>query len=145
MAYSDDQKAVALATLAAVGRNYREASRRTGIPHVTIMKWDRGENLPSDGSVVEKATTKKGELADNLEALAYRLVESVDETVIDTATLSQRMTAFGIAVDKMRLLREQPSPDAQALAGVWTATQPILAEAGIELDNDDSEADSPDA
>jgi len=60
---------------------------------------------------------KKDDLAIALEELAYRLV-SVAPDKVGEATLQQIMTSAGIAIDKMQLLRQQPTSIEQKQPGV---------------------------
>jgi transposase-like protein len=104
--YSDEEKAVALATLDANGGDVRKTARDTGIPFSTLQGWahQRGVNE----SVTELAVTKKKNLADELERIALALVDAIPDK-IDGASLQQVATAAGIAVDKMQLLRGEPT------------------------------------
>lgn len=107
MSYSDEQKAVALAALEANGGNIDRTAKFCKIDRRTIRRWASGENINED--VSRNAHEKKEALADRLEALAHRLVDSIDEDKIGDASLQMVATSLGIAVDKMRLLREQPT------------------------------------
>lgn len=51
--------------------------------------------------------SKKVDLADEFERIAYLLLGGVTPDKIATASVQQVMTSAGIAVDKMRLLRDQ--------------------------------------
>jgi transposase-like protein len=105
--YSDDERAAALAALAANGGNVRRTARGLGIPRATLEHWARGDRHPE---AAEDGAPKKALLADLLEGHAYRLLElAMEPERLAGATTQQLMTAFGIAVDKMRLLRSLPT------------------------------------
>lgn len=102
--YSDDDRANALAALAANGGNVRRTSRQLGIPAVTLRSWRDGERaaIPS-----ESVDSKKKALSEQLEGIARQLLDRLTVEKIDDCSLRELMTAVGIAVDKMLLLRGQ--------------------------------------
>lgn len=104
--YSDKEKAEALAIYDTLGGNLTQTAKKTGVPKSTLKEWRDGR-INSD--CAEIRTEKKAQLADLFENLAYSLIESVDESTITQMHGQQRITSAGIAVDKMRLLREQPT------------------------------------
>lgn len=104
--YSDEEKAEALAALAANGGDVSETARSLQIPRLTLQHWAQGRGVQP--RVFQKEQEKREGLAERLEALAHRLVDVIDKKA-DTATARDAATAMGIAVDKMRLLREQPT------------------------------------
>jgi transposase-like protein len=110
--YSDSLKAESLAALDANGGNVRATAATLGIPHKTLDDWanERGVNE----EVAELRTGKREDLADRLEALAHTLLDSVAGKIHD-ANLSNVSVSMGIAIDKMRLLREQPTSITAAL------------------------------
>jgi len=103
--YSDEEKGNALAALAANGGNALLTSQQTGVPRTTLQKWADGAVHPC---VPEMGQQKRQELADRLEGLAHRLVDAIPGKIADS-DLKQLSVSLGIAVDKMRLLREQPT------------------------------------
>ncbi len=113
--YTDEEKAEALAALDANAGNVARTARQIGIPRTTLQSWanQRGTNE----GVTKLRHQKKGELADALEKLARKLIEVASEKIAD-ATLQQVMTSVGIAIDKMQLLRNQPTAIEQQQAGV---------------------------
>jgi hypothetical protein len=117
--YCDDDKANALAALAANGGNIARTARDLGVPRQTLQKWANGR-VPD--VVLQKGQEKKRSLADKLEEVAHRLLGGV-EGKIDGAKLGELFTSIGIAVDKLMLLRneltginEQRQADAAAIA-----------------------------
>jgi len=106
--YSDDDKAQALAFLAANRGNYKATSRQTGIPWQTIQHWDKGDGMTDVPAEVE--SEKKGSLADALEEKVWLIVGlGFNEQKIKDAYLSNVTTSLGTLIDKVRLLREQPT------------------------------------
>jgi hypothetical protein len=109
--YSDSQVAEALAVLDACGRNVLRASRTTGVPRKTLEGWANGRvQRVSAPEVVKNMTDlrneKRGQLSSKMEDIAWQLAEAIPDK-INNAPLSQTMISLGIAIDKMRLLREE--------------------------------------
>lgn len=103
--YSDDDRANALAALAANGGNVSRTARQLGIPVRTLAAWARGERHEE---AAEMCQEKKGLLVDRLKEIAWRLAEAIDNPArLQRASLSQVATAFGIVTDKIRLLEGQ--------------------------------------
>lgn len=127
--YTEDDKATALAMLAAHDGNLAATQLATGIPDATIAYWRDGGGITS--GVTNKLAGKKVELADAFERIAERAIAAMTDTKMLDAPLNQLGTVAGIAVDKMRLLREQATPDAVALAGKSTAEVETIAAAAI--------------
>jgi hypothetical protein len=106
MAYSDEQKAVALAALQANGGDFKKTAKFCRLPERSIRRWAAGENVP-DG-IDKNVTHKKEALADKLERLACKLADAAFEKSED-ANLQSCATSMAIAIDKMQLLREKPT------------------------------------
>ncbi len=104
--YSDEEKASALAALAANGGDVHRTSRQVGVPRKTLEDWSKGRGVCL--AVADIRQGKKADLADRLEDLAHQLADAIPGK-IPTADLKQLGVSLGIAVDKMRLLREQPT------------------------------------
>ncbi len=103
--YTEEDRAAILATLQACAGNVAECSRRSGVPEQTIRDWRDGKHAaPSPQSVDEK----RKPLADIFEEIAYSAC-GVAPDKMEEASFAQVMTGAAIAVDKMRLLREQPT------------------------------------
>ncbi len=101
--YSENEKAAALAALAANAGNVSHTARQIGIPAKTIENWSRGQ---VHADVARTGEEKKIDLADKLELVAHKLADAMDGKIAD-ASLQQVATSFAITIDKMRLLREQ--------------------------------------
>lgn len=98
--YSDDFRASALAALAANGGNVKKTARQLGIPLLTLWTWSKHPQISTSRN------EKKGELADAIEQVAWQIVDQMPDKIAK-ASLRDLATCLGIAVDKMRLLREQ--------------------------------------
>ena len=110
--YDDKQRAGAVVMLQSQGYPdtpgaLKRVSDHLGIPQATLSRWARGVSNPPPSNVVNE---KKTELDQRLEALAHRILDRVEtDEVLDHMTGRELMTAFGISVDKMRLLRDLPT------------------------------------
>ena len=112
--YSDEEKANALAVLAANGGDLRGTARSLGIPKSTLENWAAQR---VSAAVSELADTKKKDLADELENIALKLVEAMPDKMQD-ATLQQIATSLGIAIDKMQLLRGKATERTEATSTI---------------------------
>jgi transposase-like protein len=105
--YTDTFRAEALAMLAANGGALERTAKQLGIPEATLRCWANGTR---HSEAVQMCAEKKAALADRLEDLAHALLDSLARPEKrKAASLQQTATTFAIAVDKMRLLREQPT------------------------------------
>jgi hypothetical protein len=110
--YDDEFRASAIVMLQAAGYPkslgaLSSVARKLKVPDRTLSRWFNGENNPPPGKLVN---IKKGDMANALEEVAWMLLDSMaDSEAIADAPLQQRATAYGIAVDKMRLLRGLPT------------------------------------
>jgi transposase-like protein len=103
--YSDDDRATAIAAVTANGGNVGLTARQLGIPEATVRQWVKEQRHPEAAKMSEQ---KRGPLADSCERIAWKLAGRVEETA-DKAPINHAAVAFGIMVDKMRLLRDQPT------------------------------------
>ncbi len=105
--YSDTQRGEALAILDSNGGNQNLTAKQTNIPRSTIQQWQSG--LVSD-DVPKIRHEKKAELSDLFENVARTYLENaVDPQCVMKTGGQQSVTAAGIAIDKMLLLRGQPT------------------------------------
>ncbi len=105
--YSDTQRGEVLAILDSNGGNQNLTAKQTNVPRSTIQQWQSG--LVSDG-VPKIRQEKKAELSDLFENVARTYLEnSVDPLTVMKTGGQQSVTAAGIAIDKMLLLRGQPT------------------------------------
>lgn len=103
--YSDEDRAEALAALAANAGNVERTAAALGIPRTTLLHWAAGTRHPEASQMGQE---KKGDMAAALEAVAWKLLDAIPGK-IDDAPLNQTSVAMGIAIDKARLLRNQPT------------------------------------
>jgi transposase-like protein len=111
--YTDNDRASALAALAANAGNLTHTARQLGIPKRTLSQWAAGSRHPE---ATQAAEGKKGELADGLEEVAWKLANVIPEKLAG-ASLKDTAVALGIVIDKMRLLREQPTAISKTESG----------------------------
>jgi transposase-like protein len=102
--YSDEDRANALAALAANDGNITRTAEQLGIPRKTLESWSTGDRHPETG---ESVPAKKIELSDEFERIVCLLLGGITPAKISAASAQQLMTSAAIGVDKMRLLREQ--------------------------------------
>jgi transposase-like protein len=102
--YSIERKAEILALVEANGGNLKRTADQTGIQYSTLQYWQANKQRFN-----ELRQQKELDLASKFESNAHLLVNSISEHDLSTASLSQKATAAGIMVDKMQLLRSQPT------------------------------------
>lgn len=103
--FSDEERAAALAALAANGGNVAKTARQVGVPRKTLSHWAKGTRHPE---AAKMGQLKKGNLADAFEDAAWKLI-GVALDKADKMGGKDAMVAAAVAVDKMRLLRELPT------------------------------------
>lgn len=109
--YSDNDKAVALATLDANDGNIRKAAKILKLPESTLTDWANNRGICPE--VTEIREEKKAELADKLEEVAHALTDNIllraqsDFSVL--TPLKDLAVSLGIAIDKMQVLKGQPT------------------------------------
>jgi transposase-like protein len=103
--YSDEDRANALAALSANEGNIERTASQLGIPRKTLTNWAKGTNHPE---AAELGQQKRPALADAIELVAYQLVESMPGKIPE-ANLRDVTVSLGIAVDKIRVLRDLPT------------------------------------
>jgi crotonobetainyl-CoA:carnitine CoA-transferase CaiB-like acyl-CoA transferase len=105
--YSDVQRAETLAVLDSNNNNLTRTAEQTKVPFSTIKTWNDGAIHPH---VAKLRAEKKPELADIFENIARtHLTNAADENKIDKTSSKDSVLTAGIAVDKMLLLRGQPT------------------------------------
>jgi transposase-like protein len=104
--YTEDDKATALAALAANGGNIRRTARELNIPATTLRKWQAGTGV--NQACAHKGAQKKAELDSLFEQAAQvYLGRALDEGAVAKTPGKDAIIAAATATDKMRLLREQ--------------------------------------
>jgi transposase-like protein len=111
--YTDAAKAMALA-LYAEKRNIKHVAIALDIPASNIRVWTAGKFINRD--VLLKADQLKVEFAETLDDLVQAVAGQMKEKIPD-ANLLQAASTMKICIEAARLIREQPTPDAAALAG----------------------------
>jgi len=109
--YSDNDKAVALATLDANGGDVRKTAKALKMPESTLSDWSKHRGVNKE--VTEIREVKKKELSEKLEEVAYRLTENLairaDSELSALVPMKDIATSLGIVVDKMQLLKGEPT------------------------------------
>jgi transposase-like protein len=105
--YSDRERAEALAALDANAGNVLATARALDLPAKTLEDWSHGRGVHPE--VAQLRVQKRAGLAAQLETLAYRIVEAVTPADIQKASLRDKMIACGIIIEKVQLLRGQPT------------------------------------
>ncbi len=124
--YSEEDKATALAVLAANNGDLRKTARDLGIPKSTLERWIYIQNTV----VSAIADTKKKELSTELEELAYKIVGVMPDKLA-SANLQQLATSLGITIDKMQLLQGRPTERSETRATI--EVKPIDYRVGLVL------------
>jgi len=104
--YSDRDKAAALAHLQSGPGVLNRAARELGIPNETLRGWAAGRHLSPE--VVGEFGIVRDSLSAKLEVIAHQMVDAMPEK-IPAASLKDLGIALGQVIDKMRLLREEPT------------------------------------
>jgi hypothetical protein len=112
--YSDDDKASALAYLQTNGGTIQQAARELGIANSTLHNWASGQFL-SPKVAVRYGVIKKT-LSEKLEDVAHKIIDAIPGK-LDGASLKDLGTTLAQVIDKMRLLREEPTAIKQITSG----------------------------
>lgn len=107
MAYPDSIKAACIAGYQA-GLSTRQIEGVYDVDHVTVSMWVKGIDMSDPDAVFKKANAYAKDLSDKWESLAHLAVRQ-SATTIEKAGPYQAAMIGAVAVDKMRLLREQPT------------------------------------
>lgn len=108
--YSAEFKAKALVALKANDNNILRTAHQLDIPEPTLRRWIANGG-PRDHTLQER---KSADLANEFEDIAFQVTGIArdrlsDPDKADKINFQQLMTGGGIAVDKMRILRELPT------------------------------------
>lgn len=104
--YSDDERAIALAMLAANNGNTKRTSRDLGIAESTLRCWSDGTRHPEARA---DAGAVMPQLADAFEAIARRLLAAVTDEKLAEVNVVAMAKCAGIATDKLLLLNGSPT------------------------------------
>lgn len=121
--YDDKFRASALIMLEAQGYPEKpsallEVASHLNIPDRTLRRWYNRESNPVPDDVVNDI---KKELHIELEELAHKLVAALPDKIED-ASMQQTALAIGIIIDKMQLLKGQPT-ERTAVVGELSDTE----------------------
>jgi hypothetical protein len=109
--YSDNDKALALATLDANGGDVRKTAKTLKMPESTLSDWSKNRGVNKE--VTEIREVKKKELSERLEDVAYKLTDNLmiraDSELSILVPMKDIATSLGIVVDKMQLLKGEPT------------------------------------
>lgn len=111
--YTDAQKADALAALDANGGNQYKTARQIGVPRKTLAEWANGRHTNVDVATMRQG--KQVALAERLEMLANLLLDALPGK-LDSASAKDAAITLGIALDKMQLLRGEPTSIHESLS-----------------------------
>lgn len=109
--YSDNDKAVALATLDANGGNVKQTAKVLKIPESTLTDWAKNRGVHPE--VTDIREEKKRGLAEKLEEVAHALTGNIliraESELSILVPMKDVATSLGIVVDKMQLLKGAPT------------------------------------
>src|SRR5262249_49571214 len=123
--WTAEEVATALAMVQACGGSVEAASRECGAPARTLDRWvaaprartgDSERRETARARMVEAALPNaRAALADKLERVANRCFDAITPAKVRASNDIRALATSGaIAIDKMRLLREQPPAPSQA-------------------------------
>lgn len=104
--YSDSERAAALAAVDLNGGNVDRTARDLGIPRKTLDEWVKGRS--SNWEMAELRQAQKKDIADKIEDLVHIILDAMPDKV-EKAGLSACAVSVGVGIDKMRLMRNQPT------------------------------------
>ncbi len=143
MAYTEDEKAAALTTLAFHDGNCAKASKAVGVSHAQLRRWAKSikpDAINQNVALKENVAHKKETLAEKCETIIYTLLDALPSKIADS-TLQQLSTSLGILIDKMLILRaEKPTINQASLTDAERAQKisEILTKAGMRIVRDQS-------
>ncbi len=106
--YSEDDKATALAALAANDGNVLRTAQDLGIPEPTIRKWKNGQGVVQE--VVQKCERKKEELSSIFDRAARVYLEhAMNPETLARVGGKDAIIAAATATDKKQLLNSLPT------------------------------------
>ena len=110
MRYDDKFRAGALVMLEAAGypeneHKLTEVAHHLNVPYQTLRRWYKGESNPVAHEIVQQ---EKKDLAQRLEDTAHKLLDSICGN-LDNGNIQQQSVSLGILIEKMQLLRNEPT------------------------------------
>jgi transposase-like protein len=136
--WGDEDKIAGIAALEANNGNLILTSQQLGIPTSTLHMWSKthkaGKLIPTNGPLkpdpeaVAKANEEfRRRLDEKLEALVHQLLDAAPGK-IEKANLRDTMVAVGIGIEKMKLLRGEPTAITQREENVKQLSDSQLAD-----------------
>lgn len=104
--WTDEAKAEILAALDANQGNVKRTAKECGVAVSTLRGWAKGRG--ANAGVAKLRPQKKGELADALEDIAWKIVELLPSK-LEGAEMRELSTLLGVTLDKLLVLRGQPN------------------------------------
>jgi len=154
--WTAEEVATAPAMVRACGGSVEAASRECGVPARTLYRWV-GRMQAGTGDIVKPQTARarmveealpraRAALADKLEVVANRCFDAITPAKLRVSKDIRALATSGAtAIDKMRLLREQPPPAtevqvtaAEAMKKCAAAIVQTAAQAGRTLTVDEA-------
>jgi len=123
--YSPDVQAAALKALAENNGDLAETAEQVGIPRKTIEYWalkKKSATVAETPAItpppvaIKKAETSGLKLDTLCEDVARRAMSRITDEKLDKMNATGLMTTTGIAIDKMRLLRDQSTANVDVKA-----------------------------
>jgi hypothetical protein len=104
--YSDADKAIVLAALAANDGNVSKTAKQFSLPNSTVKMWADGKN--QHPIVAELCEDKKAEIVELIDEAVREMIHASKGKPAETA-LQPLWTSIGIGLDKKQLLAGQPT------------------------------------
>jgi transposase-like protein len=104
--YTDEDKSAALEHLQSSGQTIKSAARELGIPRGTLTDWAGRKKIGP--KLAEQFGAVKDTLSARLEQIAYQIVDAMPAK-IEEASLRDLGVTLANVIDRMRLLREEPT------------------------------------
>ena len=109
MAYPDAVKETCITAYRDLGLSARQVAELYDVDHTTVLDWAKGERINSHPTLGQTSTELKQRLDERAEQLAHLFLDGVTPEKVAKQSATGNATGFAILVDKMRLLREQPT------------------------------------
>jgi hypothetical protein len=104
--YTEEDKSAALEHLRSSGRTIKSAARELGIPRGTLTDWAGGKKIGP--KLAQQFGSVKDTLSARLEQIAYQIVDAMPAKIEDASLRDLGITLASV-IDRMRLLREEPT------------------------------------
>ena len=105
--YPLELKTSVVAAIEANGGNVLATARLFNLPRDTVNYW--WKNSERFVQIQQQNPGYVASIADKCESIAHNLADSIDSHDLSIVPLGQKATALGIVIDKMQLLRGEPT------------------------------------